>query len=115
MLLDVVRHAGDKGKGGLLQDGYDTYAAPRAKHEMTAIFSVFRIWSFQTDLMGKMKMKTSVTMLVAMSDLSTRIWSMQCPRRSRDHCCLTGLQRKMKLNVKAMAQIMTREVPSQIQ
>jgi hypothetical protein len=82
---------------------------------MTAIFSVFRICSFQTDLMGKMKMKTSVTMLVAMSDLSTRIWSMQCPRRSRDHCCLTGLQRKMKLNVKAMAQIMTREVPSQIQ
>ena len=115
MLLDAVRHAGDKGKGGLLQDGYDTYAAPRAKHEMTAIFSVFRIWSFQTDLMGKMKMKTSVTMFVAMSDLSTVIWSMQCPRRSRDHCCLMGLQRKMKLKVKATAQMMTREVPVQIQ
>jgi hypothetical protein len=40
---------------------------------MTAIFSVFRICSFQTDLIGKMKMKTSVTMFVAMSDFSTRI------------------------------------------
>jgi hypothetical protein len=44
---------------------------------MTATFSVFRICSFQTDRMGKTKMKTSVKMFVMISDLSTKIWSMQ--------------------------------------
>jgi hypothetical protein len=65
----------EAGDSGL--EGWDTYAAPRAKHDMTAIFPVFLICSFQTDLIGKTKMKISVKMFVKMSDLSTRIWSMQ--------------------------------------
>lgn len=50
-----------------------TYAAPRAKQEMTASFSVFRICNFHTDLIGSTKMKRSVRMFVMISDLSTRI------------------------------------------
>lgn len=92
-----------------------TYAAPSAKHEMTASFSVLRIWSFQTDLIGSAKTNKSVRTFVAISALRTKIWSMQCPMRSSDHCCFMGLHRKIKMKVKTMAQMMTIAMPARIQ
>jgi hypothetical protein len=92
-----------------------TYAAPSAKHEITANFSVLRIWSFQTDLIGSAKTNKSVRTFVAISALRTKIWSMQCPMRSSDHCCFIGLHRKIKMKVKTMAQMMTIAMPARIQ
>lgn len=40
---------------------------------------------------------------------------MQRPVRSNDHCCETGVQRKMKTNVKTNAQVPTMAYPAKIQ
>jgi hypothetical protein len=53
--------------------GVETYAAPRAKQEITASFSVLRICSFQTERIGRAKMNTSVRMLVMIRDLRMSI------------------------------------------
>lgn len=92
-----------------------THAAPSAKQEMTANFSVFRMFNCQTLLMGRIKIKRSVRTLVMMSDLRTKIWSIQCPVRMSDHCWLIGLQRKMKMKVKMIAQATTIAAVAKIQ
>ena len=50
-----------------------TYAAPSAKHERTANFSVLRIWSLQTERIGSAKTNRSVRTFVAISALRTKI------------------------------------------
>lgn len=55
----------------------NTQAPPRPKQARTASFSVLRICSFHTDLMGSTTMKRSVIRFVRIRAFRRRIWSMQ--------------------------------------
>lgn len=55
----------------------NTQAPPRPKQARTASFSVLRICSFHTDLMGSTTIKRSVIKFVRIKAFRRRIWSMQ--------------------------------------